>query len=210
MLYLHPCTQALEVCAGYGVGPGASGQEQALPLADGQALAGGGLGQGALAFQHQQRGEGGLVADILKIALYGIHREVITLRQMAVEVLRFRRLPAGNIQRLRDEVVAPARAGQAFSYQAYSCREGAYLPPRSLGPAPLVIVEGSYSHHPSLAPYYDIRIFVTCSPDEQARRLRKREGELYSNFVERWIPLEEGYFANYSIEENAEMMVVTD
>ena len=99
---------------------------------------------------------------------------------------------------------------QAFSYQAYSCREGAYLPPHLLGPAPLVIVEGSYSHHPSLAPYYDIRIFVTCSPDEQARRLRKREGERYSNFVERWIPLEEGYFANYSIEENAEMMVVTD
>ena len=58
--------------------------------------------------------------------------------------------------------------------------------------------------------YYDIRIFVTCSPDEQARRLRKREGKRYSNFVERWIPLEEGYFANYSIEENAEMMVVTD
>ena len=121
-------------------------------------------------------------------------------------------IPCANmdIQRLRDEVVAPARAEQAFSYQAYSCREGAYLPPRPLGSAPLVIVEGSYSHHPSLAPYYDIRIFVTCSPDEQARRLRKREGELYSNFVERWIPLEEGYFANYSIEENAEMMVVTD
>ena len=122
------------------------------------------------------------------------------------------KIPCANmdIQRLRDEVVAPARAGQAFSYQAYSCREGAYLPPRPLGPAPLVIVEGSYSHHPSLAPYYDIRIFVTCSPDEQARRLRRREGERYSNFVERWIPLEEGYFANYSIEENAEMMVVTD
>ena len=76
-------------------------------------------------------------------------------------------IPCANmdIQRLRDEVVAPARAGQAFSYQAYSCREGAYLPPRPLGPAPLVIVEGSYSHHPSLVPYYDIRIFVTCSPD---------------------------------------------
>ena len=101
-------------------------------------------------------------------------------------------------------------ASEAFSYRAYSCREGAYLPPRPLGPAPLVIVEGSYSHHPSLAPYYDIRIFVTCSPDEQARRLCRREGERYSNFVERWIPLEEGYFANYSIEENAEMMVVTD
>ena len=120
--------------------------------------------------------------------------------------------PCANmgLARLRDEVLAPARAGKPALYRAYSCREGAYLPPRPLGPAPLVIVEGSYSHHPSLAPYYDIRIFVTCSPDEQARRLCRREGERYSNFVERWIPLEEGYFANYSIEENAEMMVVTD
>lgn len=127
-------------------------------------------------------------------------------------VTGWEKIPCANmdIRRLRDEVVAPARAGQAFSYQAYSCREGAYLPPRPLGSAPLVIVEGSYSHHPSLASYYDIRIFVTCSPDEQARRLRRREGERYSNFVERWIPLEEGYFTNYSIEENAEMMVVTD
>lgn len=81
-------------------------------------------------------------------------------------VTGWEKIPCANmdIQRLRDEVVAPARAGQAFSYQAYSCREGAYLPPHLLGPAPLVIVEGSYSHHPSLAPYYDIRIFVTCSP----------------------------------------------
>ena len=127
-------------------------------------------------------------------------------------VTGWEKIPCANmdIQRLRDEVVAPARAGQAFSCQAYSCREGAYLPPRSLGPAPLVIVEGSYSHHPSLAPYYDIRIFVTCSPDEQARRLRKREGERYSNFVERWIPLEEGYFAEFGIEDKAELMVVTD
>ena len=38
----------------------------------------------------------------------------------------------------------------------------------------------------------------------------QRAMERYSNFVERWIPLEEGYFTNYSIEENAEMMVVTD
>ena len=91
-----------------------------------------------------------------------------------------------------------------------SCREGAYLPPHLLGPAPLVIVEGSYSHHPSLAPYYDIRIFVTCSPDEQARRLRRREGKRYSNFVERWILLEEGYFAQYGIEKKADFEIVTD
>ena len=176
-------------------------------------------------------------------------------------VTGWEKIPCANmdIQRLRDEVIAPARAGQAFSYQAYSCREGAYLPPaqrvrgwektpcanmdlirlrdEALRPAyegqpvlyrayscragayqpvqefaaqPLVILEGSYSHHPLLAGYETLQVFVTCSREEQTRRLQAREGERYANFAARWIPLEEGYCANYSIEENAEMMVVTD
>ena len=120
-------------------------------------------------------------------------------------------IPCANmdIQRLRDEVVAPARAGQAFSYQAYSCREGAYLPPRPLGSAPLVIVEGSYSCHPTLADCYDLKVFVTCSKEEQARRLLAREGERYSGFTARWIPLEEGYFAKFQIEQTADFILDT-
>ena len=120
-------------------------------------------------------------------------------------------IPCANmdIQRLRDEVVAPARAGQAFSYQAYSCREGAYLPPRPLGPAPLVIVEGSYSCHPTLADCYDLKVFVTCSKEEQARRLLAREGERYSGFTARWIPLEEGYFAKFQIEQTVDFILDT-
>lgn len=126
-------------------------------------------------------------------------------------VTGWERIPCANmhLERLRAEAVAPARAGRAVCYKAYSCREGAYLPPRVLGPAPLVIVEGSYSHHPSLAPYYDIKVFVTCSAEEQMRRLRAREGKRYLNFVQRWIPLEEEYFTDYAIERNAEMTVVT-
>ena len=130
----------------------------------------------------------------------------------ASRVANWEQIPCANmdLERLRAQVLTPARAGQAVPYRAYSCRAGAYLPEQCFAPQPLVIVEGSYSHHPSLAPYYDIRIFVTCSPDEQARRLRKREGERYSNFVERWIPLEEGYFAQYGIEEKADFEIVTD
>ena len=114
-----------------------------------------------------------------------------------------------HLERLRAEAVAPARAGRAVCYKAYSCREGAYLPPRMLGPAPLVIVEGSYSHHPSLAPYYDIKVFVTRSAEEQMRRLRAREGKRYLNFVQRWIPLEEGYFAKFQIEQTVDFILDT-
>lgn len=114
-----------------------------------------------------------------------------------------------DLTRLREELLVPARAGVTVRYRAYSCREGAYLPEQPLSPAPLYIVEGSYSHHPLLADCYDLKVFVTCAKEEQARRLQAREGARYENFVRRWIPLEEGYFAQYRIEEQADLVLDT-
>ena len=111
-----------------------------------------------------------------------------------------------DLARLRDEVLAPARAGKPVLYRACSCREGAYLPVQQLAAQPLVILEGSYSHHPILADFYDLKVFVTCSKEEQARRLQAREGERYENFVRRWIPLEEAYFAQCRIEALADLL----
>ena len=120
--------------------------------------------------------------------------------------------PCANMDlliRLRDEALRPAYEGQPVLYRAYSCRAGAYQPVQELAAQPLVILEGSYSHHPLLAGYETLRVFVTCSREEQTRRLQAREGERYANFAARWIPLEEGYFAQYRIEETADLAVDT-
>ena len=119
--------------------------------------------------------------------------------------------PCANMDlvRLRDEALRPAYAGQPAQYRAYSCREGAYRPAQELAAQPLVILEGSYSHHPLLAGYETLRVFVTCSKAEQTRRLQAREGERYADFAARWIPLEERYFAQYKIEETADFVVDT-
>lgn len=114
-----------------------------------------------------------------------------------------------DLTRLRDEALRPAYDGQTVPYRAYSCREGAYQPVQELPAQPLVILEGSYSNHPLLTGYETLRVFVTCSKDEQARRLKAREGERYENFAARWIPLEEEYFAEYKIEETADFVVDT-
>ena len=111
-----------------------------------------------------------------------------------------------DLTRLREEVLVPAQAGAAVRSRAYACREGAYLPEQCVPPAPLYILEGSYSHHPILAGFYDLKVFVTCSKEEQARRLQAREGERYENFVRRWIPLEEAYFAQCRIEALADLL----
>ena len=59
-------------------------------------------------------------------------------------------------------------------YRAYSCREGAYLPARELAAQPLVLLEGSYRHHPLLTGYETLRVFLTCAKEEQTRRLQAR------------------------------------
>ena len=114
-----------------------------------------------------------------------------------------------DLARLAAQALAPAQAGQAVMYQAYSCREGAYRAPQQLSAQPLVILEGSYSHHPLLRPYETLRVWVTCSKAQQTSRLQAREGVRYADFAARWIPLEEGYFAQYQIPETADFVVDT-
>lgn len=114
-----------------------------------------------------------------------------------------------DLTRLRDEALRPAYEGQPVPYRAYSCREGRCLPVQQLSAQPLVILEGSYSHHPLLAGYETLRVFVTCSKPEQIRRLQAREGERYANFAARWIPLEEAYFAQYNVEVKANFAIDT-
>lgn len=129
----------------------------------------------------------------------------------AQRVRGWEKTPCANMDliRLRDEALRPAYESQPVLYRAYSCRAGTYQPVQEFAAQPLVILEGSYSHHPLLARYETLRVFVTCSREEQTRRLQAREGEQYANFAARWIPLEEGYFAQYRIEETADLAVDT-
>ncbi len=119
--------------------------------------------------------------------------------------------PGGNMDfaRLRREALEPALAGRPIDYRAYSCRQNQLLPPQRLAPAPLTVLEGSYSLHPALDTPYTLRVFLHCEPKEQARRLREREAGYFEAFRQRWIPLEEGYFARYNIPRNCDIFLDT-
>lgn len=113
---------------------------------------------------------------------------------LAARCANWQQQPGANMDftRLRNEVLQPLLRGETAHYTAYSCAAGAFKPAESFAAAPLTILEGSYSLHPALQTEFAVRVFVTCPPDVQAR-----EGTRYANFVQRWIPLEEGYFAAY-------------
>ena len=115
--------------------------------------------------------------------------------------------PGENVdhERLLREVLEPLLAGEAPSYQPYSCRTGELGEPIALKHSPVVLVEGSYSCHPTLWPCYRRRIFLTVDPEEQLRRIEQRDGpEQLKAYQERWIPMEERYFSAFHVEDRCD------
>ena len=72
--------------------------------------------------------------------------------------------------------------------------------------APLTVVEGAYACHPALWDSYDLRVFLTVDAAEQLRRIEARSGpEKLRMFRDRWIPLEESYFAAFDLPARCDM-----
>lgn len=118
--------------------------------------------------------------------------------------------PGGNVhwERFLDEVMPGLQKGEYFSYRKFDCGKMELGEERIVPKTDIYIVEGAYSHHPVLGDYADIKVFAHVESREQLRRIEARDGGRYlPMFVERWIPLEEKYFAAYSIKEKADIRV---
>jgi uridine kinase len=114
-----------------------------------------------------------------------------------------------DFDRFQRDVLAPVRAGKPVLYRPFSCQTGVLQPGWEQLPTAITVVEGSYSLHPRLRPVYDVAIFLTCSSQTQRQRLQRREGEHFTAFSQRWIPLEERYFQQDSILETADLVLDT-
>ena len=120
-------------------------------------------------------------------------------------------MPGENVdhERFMVEVLIPLSRGEAFAYRPFDCSKMALGMPMSINPKGLTIVEGSYSCHPSLWEHYDLRIFLTVDPEEQMRRITVRNGTYAKVFQEKWIPLEERYFAAFDLASRCDLLLHT-
>lgn len=105
--------------------------------------------------------------------------------------------PGGNVdyERFREEVLAhlPDRGG--LTYRPFDCRIMKLGESRAVPYKRLNIIEGSYSCHPYFGDFYQVRLFVELSAEEQRARILTRNGEeKYRRFVNEWIPMENRYF----------------
>ncbi len=106
--------------------------------------------------------------------------------------------PGGNVHHelLLNQVLKPLQQKIPASYTPFNCATQQFDQPKPLEPAPFYIIEGSYSLHPSLFPYYHLSVFLTLPPALQKSRILARSGpDMLPRFLNEWIPLEEAYFA---------------
>ncbi len=118
--------------------------------------------------------------------------------------------PGGNIhyERFEQEVLLPLLRGKPFAHRVFDCKTSSYSGIKAVDPAPLTIIEGAYSLHPRFADSYDLKLFLSISPAEQKRRILKRNGEDgFTDFCQRWIPLENRYFDAYSIRQGCDICI---
>lgn len=117
--------------------------------------------------------------------------------------------PGGNLdrERLVLEVLRPLQKHLPFSYRRYDCQTHTFTQIQA-SPAPLVLLEGVYSHHPAFAPFVDVRVFVDAPLITRLERLKNRVGEArLSRFTSEWIPLEDRYFDAFSIRQQADLNI---
>ncbi len=120
--------------------------------------------------------------------------------------------PGGNVDRERflAEVLIPLRKGENVRYRPFDCATFTVKDGVDIQIKHLNIVEGAYSMHPELSPYYDASVFVCSSPETQRERIKKRNPSMAENFFEKWIPLENRYFSAFGIKEKCDVVIEND
>ena len=121
--------------------------------------------------------------------------------------------PGENVdhERFLAEVLRPLAAGRdaswhPFSHETMSLSKEVHKASAGV----LTVVEGTYSLHPCLRSYYDLKVFSDVEPSEQMRRIERRNPATAHLFKERWIPLEELYFDQLEIRKIADIFIRND
>lgn len=115
-------------------------------------------------------------------------------------------------ERFYEEIMLPLYKGEkTICHRHYDCHAQTLSPLIQTKIKGQVIIEGSYAFHPSLSPYYDLKIFVDIDKERQKERIINREGAKKAEiFFEKWIPLEEEYFKKYDIADKSDIIIDMD
>ena len=136
------------------------------------------------------------------------------IKRLKAEADEYERLagsiPGQNFDRERflEEVLMPISRGESIKVRRYDCKAHVICAPIEHLPKRLTIIEGAYSMHPDLAPYYDASVFIRIDEDTQRERILKRiTPEIANRFFNEWIPMENAYFEHYKVKNNCSILI---
>ena len=117
--------------------------------------------------------------------------------------------PGGNVdyERFYEEVLKPLQADSTFSYRPFSCGTQTLDTPITVSPAPLTVIEGTYSTHPYFQNPYDLKVFLTIDADTQRTRIGLRPSWKQERFFREWIPMEQAYFDGFPIRQSCDLIL---
>lgn len=116
----------------------------------------------------------------------------------------------GNVDfaRFRNEVIEGLLSGREFRYHIYNCANDTMDQVVTVQPKRLNVIEGSYSMHPALIKYYDLKVFLGIGKDGQSRRILERNGPvMHERFMSEWIPMEDRYFSEMDIPAKCDIVI---
>ena len=105
----------------------------------------------------------------------------------------------------------PHSRGNVVEYRPFDCSTFELCPPVAIAPKRLTVIEGAYSMHPELVPYYDLTALLDISPELQRKRIEKRNSpQMAERFFSEWIPLERVYFMEMKVRERCDVVVAVE
>lgn len=114
----------------------------------------------------------------------------------------------GNVdyERFLDVVLTPLKTGEGFYFCPFDCSTFTLKQPVQVVPKNLNIIEGTYSLHPYFGTPYDLKIFLSVTPEIQQKRILERPQFLQSRFINEWIPMEQKYFDGFQISSGDDVL----
>ncbi|MFI1396841.1 uridine kinase [Streptomyces sp. NPDC020681] len=109
--------------------------------------------------------------------------------------------------RMLAQVIEPLSQGRAARYEPYDWNLRRFTAPRTLEPAPVVLVEGVGSGRRELRPYLAWLLWMERDAEESWQRGRRRDGTELSAFWDEWTMAETRHFAVDPSRSHADSLV---
>lgn len=99
-----------------------------------------------------------------------------------------------DFERVLNSVLIPNKKNETLSYYTYNAHQDEIVERVNVSHVNVLILEGSYSYHPSLRAYIDISVALKVDEQTQKERIIQRSNEeRYEFFKNVWIQKEKTY-----------------